>query len=228
MTLGETLHNINELIFVKNKKITSIVGIFVILIAVFTVFSFESNLKKGEMLGQQEIRNLIGDGSGGGGGGNIPGTEDFVEKSEVISDDNSLRTGGADNYEVTASSTKVITKITASATWKDEPDIQRLRLYENQPDTFSVTIEAPDGTVLNTQSSSNTHGGTGTATASHILTEEEASEYLGSGNFTVIVVLEESGSYTPRAGISVIVLTDGENDYDISIDVEYLAPAEAE
>jgi hypothetical protein len=148
------------------------------------------------------------------------GFNDLVEASEIRASGGSLSEGESIDIPYESGNGTIIISVTATLTWTDEPDIQRLRLYENQPDTFSLSVS-----VLNNSDSisgSNTRGEQGSLTAGITLTNSEIQaneEFV----FTVTVFLEDCGIYSPRFGPGLVGLTDTGNNYDLSVEIGYLS-----
>ncbi|MGA1822007.1 MAG: hypothetical protein ACMUIG_05725 [Thermoplasmatota archaeon] len=144
----------------------------------------------------------------------------------------SLMTGAGqtDSHEIDGSE-RAIKNITATVTWQDEADIQRVRMYQNQPDQFSVEIFNTTGASVASATGRNdraANGGTGEITAEVSLDEEELDRLMDSGNWMVEVTLDSIGDYEARLGIGLWPITpeDTGNEYEIKIDVEYYDLAE--
>jgi hypothetical protein len=123
---------------------------------------------------------------------------------------------------------QIIKNFTARLSWSDEndpPGRPRVRRYENQPDTFSLRVMAPDGNSSDDQGQ-NTIGGTGDLEITRSFEDEYLSQLMedgiaGNGNWTIDVTLTSSGIWTPVLGPGVLGLSDGVNDYSLSIEFEY-------
>lgn len=142
----------------------------------------------------------------------------YEESSVVISESGDLDEGNSVDFPVTMEEEN-IRFVNATITWMDEPDIRRIRNYENQPDTFTLTISAFNQTISNT--GSNTHGSEGSVTASLELSDEDMLNN-GTNQFVVTVTLDQCGIYTPGIGPGLIGLTDNSNSFDLSIEYTYL------
>lgn len=136
----------------------------------------------------------------------------------------------SESYSLTISeeSGQVIKNFSARLSWSDEsdpPGRPRVRRYENQPDTFSLRIIAPDGNSSDAQGQ-NTMGGTGDLELVESFDDEYLSQLMedgivGQGNWTVEIILTSSGMWTPVLGPGILGLSDGVNDYSLSVDYEY-------
>lgn len=224
--IGKALHSFNEFIFVKNKKITSIVSIFVIIGLTFLVFKAEADAKASEMLGAEKIRELLR--SGGFGGDNLfPGVEGFVERQTQSNVAYTVSEGQrAPEISINNTEEKVLKSIEIDMTWIDEndpPGIPRVREYENQPDEFSVMVRSKNGTVL-----INERSDTGSISGSYDLSSEEMEGSFGQGDFIISVTLESAGDWTPRLGPGIIQITDNENAFEMSIKMVHLEPESEE
>ncbi|RLF69127.1 MAG: hypothetical protein DRN57_01685 [Thermoplasmata archaeon] len=92
--------------------------------------------------------------------------------------------------------------------WTDEKDSM---LWENQPETFSVSVDFPGGSEEKT--ASNPQGGKGEITISF------QPDSPGWMNFTVLLV--ESGKYTRPVGPGIMEKDDGSNQFDLIIVIRY-------
>jgi len=225
MTIGSTLHKLNVFLFEKNKTITAIVGTIIILISVYVVFKAEANEKADEMLDREDIISLSGlSVSDEGFDLDIPGIEDMSQKSEERSGSSSLGEGSSENIPIDSSKERIITGISVLVTWEDEDDIRRVRLYENQPDTFKVSIIGPNNTELGSNSASNEEGQQGQVSSVVNLDEEQVAEFYDKEEFEVVIILQEAGDYEPRFGLSFITLQDNGNSFNYEIEIMYLSP----
>jgi hypothetical protein len=176
------------------------------------------------MLGREEILALKGlDGGEDGFDIDIPGIDEMTQKNEVRTDSSSLMEGSAENVMVDASQDRIITGISVIVTWEDEEDRRRVRMYENQPDTFRITITDPNGTELASNSASNQHGQQGTVSTVANLDEEQVMEYYDAGDFEVDIIMEEAGDFEPRIGLSFFPIEDDGNRFNYEIEVMYLS-----
>jgi hypothetical protein len=225
--IGSILHEANIFIFEKNKKVTGIVGAILILILTVSVFSWEAS-SKDNVNGRDDILKIISMIRGGGGTFvDIPGIEGFEAMTEITTAKGDASVGTPNDISITATEEKVIRSINVTLTWSDESDIRRLRLYENQPDTFSVSIIDPEGKVLKEKSGSNPRNGEGRIDIPFQMDDETMISYKDAGDFTVEVTLTESGNYEPRLGGSVLVINDGANSFDLVVEVRsYEKPTE--
>lgn len=147
------------------------------------------------------------------------GLDDLVEASGIEASGGHLSESESIDIPFASGNGTIITSLTATLTWTDEPDIQRLRLYENQPDTFSLTVSVLNVSAFD--SGSNAMGQDGSIMAGVDVTREEI---LANDDmvFTVTVSLDNCGMYSPRLGPGMIGLTDTGNDYDLSVEIGYL------
>ncbi|MFO8051351.1 MAG: hypothetical protein R6V01_06595 [Thermoplasmatota archaeon] len=123
---------------------------------------------------------------------------------------------------------RVVKNMTAVLSWQDEsdpPGIPRIRRYENQPDTFSLKVLSPDGNS-SSDTASNPVGGSGVIEISFsmedtVLNQRLDSGSAGTGNWTVEISLDSTGMWTPQLGPGFIALSDGGNDFSLSVEYEY-------
>jgi len=104
-------------------------------------------------------------------------------------------------------------------TWTDEPDIQYgIRTYENEPDTFSLRVETPDGSEEREGPESNAHGESGEIILT-ITFDPDVDPYLnGTGQYNITV---ECGDCGDLFTTGLIGFTDSGNDWDLTIDYDY-------
>lgn len=218
--IGEIIHNINELIFVKNKKITSWVSVFLVIGLTYLVFNAEAGTN---MLGKAEILSIIG--SSGNSGEDLPRElRDFVEIQTKSNMPGDLNEGSSSQMTIENTEDRVLKSFNYRLTWKDEtdpPGRPRVRRYDNQPDEFSVRVLSPEGnsTVL-----AISDGSSGTLTGSHELNNSEIQGSFRTGNFTIEVTLINAGDWTPSIGIGLVGLNDPGNSYELVLDLVHLEP----
>ncbi len=120
----------------------------------------------------------------------------------------------------------MIKNVTARLSWTDEsspPGLPRVRRYENQPDTFSLHIIAPDGNSTDVRGK-NPAGGSGDLEVIFSLEDEVLAQLMEQSNETawsVMVTMEDAGMWKPMLGPGLIGLTDSGNDFSLSVDYEY-------
>lgn len=150
----------------------------------------------------------------------------LVESNKTITGSGLLGEGESESITITSELDKYAKEIKVTVTWTDDPDIQYLRTYENDPDTFSVEVGGQNITEEST--GSNPHGGEGSITVEISLTLQDLSEILANGtekfDFTIQITLDDAGDYWSTSG--VWGFTDDENDYSYEIEIIWLVPEE--
>jgi MFS family permease len=111
-----------------------------------------------------------------------------------------------------------VISITFILTWTDEPDQQYgPRTYVNEPDSFTLRVQAPDGRE-DRDTATNPQGGTGEI----IITmeyEPDLDPYMnGTGTFNVTIELGECGDFFSNGPIG---FTDTENNWELAVDYRY-------
>jgi MFS family permease len=111
-----------------------------------------------------------------------------------------------------------VLSITFILTWTDEPDQQYgPRTYVNEPDSFTLEVQAPDGSESR-DTAMNPQGGTGEI----FITMEydpDIDPYLnGTGTYNVTIQLGECGDFFSNGPIG---FTDTENDWELAVEYEY-------
>ncbi|MGA1792727.1 MAG: hypothetical protein ACMUHM_02145 [Thermoplasmatota archaeon] len=221
-TIGRSLHDVNVFLFEKNKKIMYLVALITIPGLTGFVFNLEANGKN--MLGADDIRDIIAT-FGGGGSGNtwsFGDTEGYIQLTEKIAEAPYVRERSSSSTTISAGPEKVIQKISITVTWQDEtsPPQPRVRRYQNQPDTFAGTLIWPDknNTPLNQDSNNQ-------LSLDLALTDQQVEDMFNQGDFLLTVTCTSAGDW--QAIISpfdIFTLPDDGNDVSISIDVTYWGP----
>jgi hypothetical protein len=150
--------------------------------------------------------------------------DNFVEVVETETSTGMLTEGNSEIFTYTSEQDKYIKQVIVSITWTDEAD-RNIR-YENQPDTFSVSISGLNYTQ--TASSANPTGGPGSISIQLSFSNENITEAIMTkgNNYTasVEITLVEAGNQEKRSGIPGLAWTDNQNQYDYQIWVVLLVP----
>jgi hypothetical protein len=170
--------------------------------------------------------NVDDDSSGSSEGPSI--FEGMPLQRSTNAEEGRLSVGDTYTLTIAEGSGELIKNFSVRLSWSDEsnpPGRPRLRRYENQPDTFSLRVMAPDGNSSDEQGS-NTIGGTGNLEVSLSFEDDNLYKFVedgmvGKGNWTVDVTLTSSGMWTPVLGPGVLGLNDGVNEYSLSIEYDY-------
>ena len=154
----------------------------------------------------------------------------LVVEEETLSESEYLNEGNFITIPYSSEEQKYISGVTVTLKWTDEPDIQRLRLYENQPDTFSVEVNGPNTTAG--ESGSNPRGGEGQISVALSIPSEEIPGIISAeGNnytFSVLITMAEAGNYDARAGIGRAGFLDEGNQYSSEITIAWLVLEQAQ
>ncbi|MEA3557722.1 MAG: CPBP family intramembrane glutamic endopeptidase, partial [Candidatus Thermoplasmatota archaeon] len=148
--------------------------------------------------------------------------QEYNMADETILDSMNLDEGQSSEYALNSSSKNVIDSVKVTIRWDDESQIpvNRLRPYENQPDTFNLTIMGQNISAI--AEASNPPGGTGSIILEVDVQKDYLNEVMGHFNLTVTVTMKNAGMWVPTIGPGIIVLTDHGNEYDISIEISRL------
>jgi len=104
--------------------------------------------------------------------------------------------------------------------WMDEPDIERVRTFQNSPDEFQIWLE--DDGWLETRSGNNEIGGEGLVYVEFPLEYFSSSERIGPLNITVDVEIMYSGDFHAFPWIGgVNTIEDVGNSYSCYINYTY-------
>ncbi len=151
------------------------------------------------------------------------GEEDIITYSEITISErmtDTLSEGDSMTFSFEVIDPNVIF-FNISLTWQDEDDIQRLRTYENEPDTFKLSIEMTNITSVS-NSGSNTHGSEGTIELD-LSFNGEPENYNWTGTYNVIVELVSAGDFSPGVGVGLIGFGDTSNSFELVVDYTYLS-----
>jgi hypothetical protein len=222
--IGKGIHDLNELVFVKNKRITSWISVFLVIGLTYVVFNAEAGT---DMLGRAEILDIIG--SGGGTGNQLPREiKDYVEIQTRSNFPGDLQEGESTEFLLDNEEEKVLSSVSFTLSWNDENDLPgrpRVRRYENQPDEFSVRLKAPEGnsTIILTSVGSGE-----TLTGSYEFNETEIAGIYGMGNLSLDITLVNCGDWVPQIGPGAFIITDPGNSFELVVDLIHLEPEEKE
>ncbi len=142
---------------------------------------------------------------------------------EIRDGDPTTRAGHAnentDTIETMDVDAENVLSITFTLTWTDEDDIvYGPRTYENEPDSFSLRAQAPDGREEREGPEANAHGEQGEV----VLTMEfdpDIDPYLnGTGTYNVTIQCGDCGEFFSSGPIG---FTDDGNDWELLVEYEY-------
>ncbi|MBN1538834.1 MAG: hypothetical protein JW939_01715 [Candidatus Thermoplasmatota archaeon] len=218
-SIGAYLHQINVLLFEKNKKIMYVVALITIPGLTGLVFKLEAD--DADMLGRDQINDIIAMLEGGEGSWDFAQTRDFEQMRGVTSLSEYVRERAGTEVQITADNEKVIEKLIITITWTDEidPPGMRLRRYQNQPDTFSATLVWPDG---NNTSLGQTD--TGRISFDMTFSKQQMEELYGLGNFRLVITCISAGDWEARLSAGILTMPDNGNDISVEIEEVYWAP----
>ncbi len=193
----------------NDKKIT-FVGFGVLFLMIITALVFGSNVSEGEQ-GRSSLSADI--------------LKDYPINRTTESFSGDLNAGASQTFEIDLSG-KLLKNISATLTWSDEQDLAgrpRIRRYDNQPDTFSLSVSDLEGNITDEGSASNPQGNEGTVTV--MITNDDADlvmlldgGYEGE-TWAVDVTMVDAGMWAPRIG--VIGFTDNGNSFSLVVEYEF-------
>ncbi len=193
----------------NDKKIT-FVGFGVLFLMIITALIFGSNISGGEE-GRSSLPEDI--------------LKGYPMNTTTESYSGDLNAGASQTFELDLAG-KLVKNITATLTWTDEQDLSgrpRIRRYDNQPDTFSLSVSDVEGNITDKDSASNPQGNEGTVTA--MITNEDSDmvqllngDYQGE-TWSVEVTMVDAGMWAPRIG--VIGFTDNGNAFSLVVEYEF-------
>ncbi len=189
-----------------NDRVVVIGGVMVLLLMLTTAMIF-----RGEAYAKSDISDDEAD---------LSWMSDLPLESGTDMESQKLNEGSVAVFTIPGTD-RAIKGITATLTWDDEPDIRRARLYENQPDSFTLDVISSDGNISETIYGANSADGEGSLLVQVALTDEEVDQFKDSGDWSVIVTMTEAKNYEPRLGPGIVVLTDDGNDFDLKIEYDF-------
>lgn len=122
------------------------------------------------------------------------------------------------SYDISLSNISYIDQIVLNLSWADEPDIRRLRRFENTGDTFSAKIII-DNKVVDEYRCTNMHDQSG-----KINLRYDAAGFTNKigCNANVEIELVKCGNFYPVFGFRLISIEDSSNTFNLEIDVTYM------
>lgn len=155
-------------------------------------------------------------------GTDVSHLESLEEFSETEIGSSSLNEGDSEAITFNSKPDKYIKGVNVKLTWMDEPDGGGILIpYENQPDTFSITINGPNATEDG--SASNSHGAEGSLTVELAFTLEDISKITSEDEeyeVSITVTMEDAGDQESPTGLRGEV--DNGNSYDYEIEIVWV------
>ena len=153
----------------------------------------------------------------------------FLLENETLTGLEYLEEGNTFVVEVDSSIDRYVASISVVLTWTDEDDIQRVRTFENEGETFGVDIMIGNDTS-GVQESTNSHGQPGELTSSMESDQEFLMNEITMGNTTidgaVLIHLLVSGDYHMGTGLGLFYFNDTGNDVSYTIEIVWYVKAE--
>ncbi len=140
--------------------------------------------------------------------------------SEQFSFQGNLVEGKSVSWDILTPEGGYILSVDLDLRWEDEPDIRRIRRFENTEDTFSMKLMINDSEIIQS-SEVNEYDGASRIPLSY---DTEMQDIIQWGNGNVEVELVECGDYYPKFGLGLMSIDDSSNSYEIQIDVTYNVP----
>ncbi len=210
---GETLVNNLQKIFRihrVNTKIIPNIPLFFIPVILILGLSFGADpIYRGVLAEEEELIN-----------------EDDTKKikweqlQEQFSYQSTLQEGKKISYDITAPIGGYICSLDLDLKWQDEPDVRRIRRFENTEDIFSLRLSINESDIYRSSEPKKIDD-------SNIIRYSYDSELLSSpiyGSGKVEITLLECGDFYPRFGIGWISIDDSSNSYHFKIQVTYNVP----
>lgn len=113
---------------------------------------------------------------------------------------------------------KNIKSITFSLSWVDEADDLG---FNNQPDEFSLWVEAPNGTLKKDGPISNNQGAEGRIVISFPFIPDEDPFEEGTGGYNITIICGDCGDQQSMGPLGFITRSDNGNNWELLIDFKY-------
>lgn len=151
--------------------------------------------------------------------------DEIVEVTWVIKTRSSSYSGILDeaqsvSWSISPAEGEYIKRIRLDLSWEDEPDIRRIRMFENTGDTFKARI-LHNNTIVRQARLTNEHGQMGHITLIYDLKKDVDATNLSS---IVEIILLECGDFYPRRGLGLMSIEDTSNMYTVDITITYIIP----
>jgi len=186
----------------KYKQLISIIGAIVIIVAVYGVFAMEA---------ANADYYKAGDGDGGGGG-----TGEF----KTYTDNPNGQADEGETYNHTFDTGGYVVNATFTLTWTDEADA--FPGYQNEGDTFTLTVRDPDNQWEQSDQDTNAHGEEGSIelqfSIPDLADEPDADAF---GPWEVLVTLDEAGDHHSPSPFDPVYFLDDSNSYTLSVEMSY-------
>lgn len=148
------------------------------------------------------------------------GLEGLIQAEERRIEGGDLTVGNSDDYTMESQPGNVVVSVSATLTWADEDDIQRLRTFENQPDGFTLSLGSGDNQT--SDSAVNSQGGEGEISLTFEVDERWIMENNETYLITATVTMDQAGNYMPVTGPGVIGFEDQGNSYSLTLEIIYM------
>ncbi|MBS3778513.1 MAG: MFS transporter [Candidatus Thermoplasmatota archaeon] len=190
-----------------NSKIISNLPLIFIPLILIVGFSFGADpIYRGVLSEEEELIN-----------GEDPKEKKWEVSKEQISYKGNLREGKKVSWGILPPQNGIIDSVDLKLTWEDEPDIRRIRLFENTEDTFSMRLLINNSEIIQSSEAKVNDD----VSRIHLFYDAERDNISKKENGKVEVELRDCGDFYPRFGIGLISIEDSSNSYDIQIDVIY-------
>ena len=194
----------------SNDKKVTFAGFGILLVMIILAVILGSNTSQGEEGTSSTPEDFL---------------DDFTLNRTTKSFSGELAEGAVQTFEIDLEG-GLLKNLTATLTWEDESDLggrPRIRRYENQPDSFSLSVSDIEGNNTDEDSGANSVGGQGEVSARIAIGDTEIVKLLDTGYqgeiWSVDVTMVSSGGWTPMIGI--IGFTDGGNSFSLVVEYEY-------
>ncbi|MFW3146677.1 MAG: lysostaphin resistance A-like protein [Thermoplasmatota archaeon] len=147
--------------------------------------------------------------------------EEFTQTSDTVLMDGDMDVGDTETVALNSTSWKIIKEVEFLLSWQDEaekPGRPTIRPYTNNPDTFRLTITAPNITA--TDQAVNTEGGSGSVRIIVKVNDSAIMETFGKYDVVATIEMVEAGGWF--SPLAILGWNDPGNTYDLQMNVKYL------
>ena len=206
-------------VFEDKKNITMPIGSILIFMFMITIFW---GMGSAETLTEARIQQLIGERIAESNIVDLSKLEKLP--GEPLTEDGRANEGGETPMKVSVDDTNVC-EISFTLSWSDEADADGR--HTNEPDSFTIRVESPDGSYSSEDTGQNSHGGKGNIELSLTLFDEsnppKSLPFLnGTGDWNIIISVA-AGDQEPLipSPFGMRTYSDTGNDFTLATSYSY-------